>query len=83
MEEILDRINLAESQISTIKSKVAYRDLRKMLAAIDRVMTEISKESVECRQHKKNTPRYNELIVKVNGLLDNLDQHITFAALIG
>ena len=83
MEEILDRVNRSESQISAIKNKVAYRDLRKMLANIDKVITEISKESVECRQHKKNTPKYNELIIKANQLLDNLDQHITFAALIG
>ena len=83
MDEILERVNHSESQISTIKNKVAYRDLRKMLANIDKVVTEISKESVECRQHKKNTPRYNELIAKANALLDNLDQHITFAALIG
>jgi len=83
MDSILERIEHAEKQISTIKSKVAYRDLRKMLASIDRVVTEMSKESVECRRTKKETPKFTELKAQANMLLDNLDQHITFAALIG
>ena len=83
MDSILERIDHAEKQISTIKSKVAYRDLRKMLASIDKVVTEISKESVECRRTKKETPKFAELTAQANMLLDNLDQHITFAALIG
>ena len=83
MDSILERIDYAEKQISTIKSKVAYRDLRKMLANVDRVVTEISKESVECRRTKKETLKFTELKNQANTLLDNLDQHITFAALIG
>jgi len=83
MDDILDRVNQAELKISTIKSKVAYRDLRKMLAGVDKIMTEISKESVECRRNKKDSPKYKDLINQANLLLDNLEQHITFAALIG
>jgi hypothetical protein len=83
MDSILERIDHAEKQISTVKSKVAYRDLRKMLASIDRVVTEMSKESVECRRTKKETPKFAELKAQANMLLDNLEQHITFAALIG
>ena len=83
MDDILNRINLVEKQISTVKNKVAYRDLRKMLDNVDKVITEISKESVECRRMKKDTPKYNELKEKANDLLTNLEQHVTFAALIG
>ena len=83
MDEILERINAAEKGISTIKNKVAYRDLRHMLESIDRAVTEISKESVECRRMKKYTPKYLELVEKTGKMLDNLEQHITFAALIG
>ena len=82
MDEILNRVNRAESQISTIKNKLAYRDLRKMLSNIDRVITEMSKESVECRRIKKDTNKFTELKQKANDLLDVLEQHITFAALI-
>lgn len=83
MDDILDRVNHAEKQISAVKSKVAYRDLRKMLASVDRVITALSQESVECRRLKRDTSKFIELKKQVNGLLDNLEQHITFAALIG
>lgn len=83
MNDILDRVNQAEKQISAVKNKVAYRDLRKMLVNVDRAITELSKESVECRRTRKNTAKYDELVSKVNQLLDNLEHHITFAALIG
>ena len=83
MDEILQRINTVESQIATVKNKVAYRDLRKMLAGVDRVVTEISKESVECRRTKKTTPKYRELEQQAQDLLTNLEQMVTFAALIG
>jgi peptidoglycan hydrolase CwlO-like protein len=83
MDSILDRINQAEKSISTVKSKVAYKDLRKMLAGVDKVVTQLSQESVECRRIKRDTSKYQDLIVEANQLLDNLEQHITFASLIG
>jgi predicted nucleic acid-binding Zn-ribbon protein len=83
MDEILDRVNHAEKQISAVKNKVVYRDLRKMLAGIDKVITALSQESVECRRLKKDTSKFIELKKEINQLLDNLEQHITFAALIG
>jgi predicted nucleic acid-binding Zn-ribbon protein len=83
MDEILDRINLAEKQISTVKNKVAYRDLRKMLTSVDKIVTAMSQESVECRQLKKVTRRYTELEQQARDLLSNLEKHITFAALLG
>jgi 5-methylcytosine-specific restriction endonuclease McrBC regulatory subunit McrC len=82
MDEILERVNRVESQISLIKNKVAYRDLRQMLSSVDKVVTEISKESVECRRMKKTTSKYTELTEQADMLLTNLEQHITFAALI-
>jgi predicted nucleic acid-binding Zn-ribbon protein len=83
MDDILDRVNHAEKQISAVKNKVVYRDLRKMLANVDRAITALSQESVECRRLKRDTSKFIELKKQVNGLLDNLEQHITFAALIG
>jgi len=82
MDDILNRVNLVEKQISAVKNKIAYRDLRKMLDNVDKVITEISKESVECRRTKRITPKYTELKEKANYLLNNLEQHVTFAALI-
>jgi septation ring formation regulator EzrA len=82
MDEILARINTVEAQIATVKNKVAYRDLRQMLKPIDNTVTEMSKEDVNCRQLKKTTLRYKELEAKANNLLTNLEQMVTFAALI-
>jgi len=82
MDELLARINTVEAQISTVKSKVAYRDLRKMLAGIDTTLTEMSREDVECRRSKKTTIRYRELETQAHALLTNLEQMVTFAALI-
>jgi len=83
MDDILDRVNHAEKQISAVKNKVVYRDLCKMLAGVDRVITALSQESVECRRIKRDTSKFVELKKQANQLLDNLEQHITFAALIG
>jgi hypothetical protein len=83
MDEILTRIDTVEAQIATVKNKVAYRDLRKMLVPIDATVTEMSKEDVTCRQLKKTTLRYKELEARANELLSNLEQMVTFAALLG
>ena len=82
MDSILDRLNCLETQIAAVKNKVAYRDLRAMLKPIDRTITEMSKEDVECRRMKKTTTRYRELETQANELLSNLEQMVTFAALI-
>jgi uncharacterized lipoprotein YehR (DUF1307 family) len=83
MDEILERLNRVESQIATVKNKVAYRDLRRMVEPIDAVITKMSKEDVECRQRKKVTLRYRELEAQARDLLSNLEQMVTFAALLG
>ena len=83
MDEILERVNTVEKQISSIKNKQAYMDLKSMLKPIDRTITEMSKEDVECRRMKKVTIKYKELEQQANDLLTNLEQMVTFAALIG
>ena len=82
MDEILERLDRAEKSISTIKNKVAYRDLRRMIAPIDSVIRQMSQEDVECRRLKKITPKYQELEQQANELLANLERLTTFAALI-
>lgn len=82
MDEILDRINTVEKQIAAVKNKQAYIDLRQMLRPIDRTVTEMSKEDVICRQLKRTTLKYKELEARANELLSNLEQMVTFAALL-
>jgi hypothetical protein len=83
MNEIIERLSIAEKQLVGVKNKVALRDLQKMIRNIDSVVKEISRESVECRRLKKETLRYNDLQAAAVILLDNLDHHIIFAMLLG
>ena len=82
MDEILERLSIAEKQLHGVRNKVALRDLQKMIRNIDSVVKEISRESVECRRLKKDTVRYNDLKTSAVTLLDNLDHHIIFAMLL-
>jgi len=83
MDELFQRLDSAEKAIATVKNKVARKDLLKMVRAVDQAIVAADMESVECRRNKKITSRYRELVQKVNELLTNLEQHITFANLLG
>ena len=82
MEELYQRLDRAERQIATIKNKVARRDLLKMVKAVDRAMVAADQESVECRRLHRETARYRELVKNATDLITNLEQHLTFAALL-
>lgn len=82
MNELTDRLDRVERAIPTIKNKIARRDLLKMLRNIDTAMNAISRESVECRRLHRETLHYQELVKKADQLITNLEQHLTFAALL-
>lgn len=83
MDELFQRLDRAEKAIATVKHKVARRDLLKMVKAIDTAIVAADMESVECRRLHKETRRYRELVKQTDDLLTNLEQHITFASLLG
>ena len=83
MDELFRRLDRAEKAIATVKNKVARRDLLKMVKAVDQAIVAADMESVECRRMRRETSRYQELVKKVADLLTNLEQHITFANLLG
>jgi hypothetical protein len=83
MDELFQRLDSAEKQIATVKNKVARKDLLKMVRTIDQAIVAADMESVECRRMHRETSRYRELVQKVKDLLTNLEQHITFASLLG
>lgn len=83
MEQLLDRLNKIERDIPTIKNKVARRDLLKMLKNIDTAINAVGRESVECRRLHRETLHYKELVKQAERLIVNLEQHLTFAALLG
>jgi len=83
MDELFQRLDRAEKAIATVKNKVARRDLLKMIRAVDQAIVAADMESVECRRMRRETSKYQELVKKVADLLTNLEQHITFASLLG
>lgn len=83
MDKLFQRLDRAEKAIATVKNKVARRDLLKMVKTVDVAIVAADMESVECRRMHKETLRYRELVKKVDDLLTNLEQHITFANLLG
>ena len=83
MDELFQRLDSAERAIATVKNKVARRDLLKMTRAVDQAIVAADMESVECRRMHRETSRYRELVKNVADLLTNLEQHITFATLLG
>jgi hypothetical protein len=83
MDQLFERLDCLEKQIAAVKNKQARRDLMKMVTTIDIAITSADMESVECRRLHKNTPKYNDLVKTANDLLTNLEQHITFAHLLG
>jgi len=82
MDELLDRLDKIERAIPQIRNKTARKDLLKMLRNIDTAMNAVSRESVECRRLHRETLHHRELVKKADELITNLEQHLTFAALL-
>jgi DNA-binding IscR family transcriptional regulator len=82
MDELYQRLDCAERNIALIKNKMARTDLLKMVRAIDTAMVAADMESVECRRLHRPTLRYKELVAQADQLITNLEQHVTFAALL-
>ena len=83
MDELFQRLDQAERAIANVKHKVARKDLLKMVKTIDQAIVAADMESVECRRMHKETSKYRELVKQTSDLITNLEQHITFASLLG
>ena len=83
MEQIQERLKQAEQQIASIRSRVARRDLVKMLKPITTVLNKLSQESVECRRLHRPTARYQTLEQEAEDLVKNLEKYLVFACLLG
>jgi hypothetical protein len=82
MDELYQRLDRVERQIPQIANKIARRDLLKMVRTIDAAMLAADQASVECRRLRRETLRYQELVQHAQELVTNLEQHLTFAALL-
>lgn len=58
------------------------RDLSKMGAAIEHLLSDLSKESVNCHRTRKLTKRYQDLNIQIQEALDNFEKHLLLAKLL-
>jgi hypothetical protein len=82
MDELLKRLDQIERAIPLIRNKLARKDLLKMVRTIDTAIVAADMESVECRRLHRETLQYKELVKQADKLITNLEQHVTFAALL-
>ena len=81
MDELHQRLDRAHDEIRTIRNKRAQRDLYVMLRPIERVLTQMSGEAVECRRLQRMTAKYEDLEKQCQELMDNLEKHLLMARL--
>ena len=81
MDEILQQVTKLTRSIATLPSSEARLDLIKMLKVIDRQLTALSREGVECNRLHRTTIRYVEILNECNIMLKNLEQHLIYARL--
>lgn len=81
MDDLHLRLDQAHDQIRTVRNKRAQRDLYVMLRPIERALTQLSGEAVQCRRLQRATPRYEQLQQQCVELLDNLEKHLLMARL--
>lgn len=75
------RLDQLFAQIQDVKNKRAQRDLLLMHRAVERVLTDLDRERVNCRRAQKETIRYKELYNQIEEMLSNLEKHLTLAHL--
>lgn len=81
INNINSRLNAAYNQIVAIRNSRNRGDLFSMLGAVERILKSISKESVICRQRKRTTLRYEDLVQQCTEALEMLEKYVVFASL--
>lgn len=58
-------------------------DIILMLRYVSHLVDQLSKEEINCRRLQKQTRQHIELVEKINTRIGEIEQFITFAALLG
>lgn len=82
MDELRQRLQQLNVQIPSIKNRQARRELTMMLKSASAALTRVDQELVECRRLHKQTNKYQELVAEADKVLNFIEQHLTFAALL-
>jgi hypothetical protein len=80
--ESMNRLTELERIIRDHSDHQSRRELELLLANCRGLMTQASREAVECRRHGHRTPTFIEIENKLGEALDNLDRWVTFAKLL-
>lgn len=71
------------SAATAIRSRLYWADLQRMSHHCVKLLDEISKESVVCRQRKNVTTKYTDLVAKYVESVDVLEKYVMLAHLSG
>ena len=81
MQELLQHAESLSTSIMTLKNPVIKKDLIKMLQVVDRQLTALSREGVECNRLHRATIRDQNIADQCVVMLKNLEQHLIYAKL--
>lgn len=81
IDNIKTRLVAAYGQIGVIRDHRNRGDLFSMLHTVEQILKNISKESVTCRQRKRTTPKYEDLVQQCTESLEMLEKYVVFASL--
>lgn len=56
-------------------------DACRTIILLDRLVTELSKEEINCRRNNKQTQKHKEILIQVNTHINEINRVITFASL--
>lgn len=82
MDDLRRRFEQLEKQIPNIKNRQARRELTMMLKSASVAVTRVDQELVECRRLQRSTVKYQDLVTEADKVLNFVEQHLTFAALL-
>ena len=81
--ELSQRLTQIYQQINASQSPRIRMDMRKMHRAAEKMLTDCSKELVSCRRRGRLTYKYQELTVQTEDTINQLEQYMTLAMLLG
>ena len=81
MQALIQHTESLSTSIMTLKNPVIKKDLIKMLQVVDRQLTALSREGVECNRLHRATIRYQNIADQCVVMLKNLEQHLIYAKL--
>ena len=81
-QDYYQRLTAVTNTTLKVNNAKNRKTLRLMYLTAEEKLTELNKESVECRRLKAVTSKYSKLDVEVAAMIDNLEKYAMLAALI-